>query len=30
MHYALVLPEMVDWPPLRAFVDWLRAEASNC
>jgi LysR family glycine cleavage system transcriptional activator len=28
-HYALALPEMADWPPLRAFVDWLRAEASG-
>jgi LysR family glycine cleavage system transcriptional activator len=26
-HYALALPEMADWPPLRAFVAWLRAEA---
>jgi LysR family transcriptional regulator, glycine cleavage system transcriptional activator len=26
-HYALVLPETADWPPLRAFVAWLRAEA---
>jgi LysR family transcriptional regulator, glycine cleavage system transcriptional activator len=28
-HYALALPDMADWPPLRAFVDWLRAEANN-
>jgi LysR family glycine cleavage system transcriptional activator len=28
-HYALCLPDMADWPPLRAFVDWLRAEASE-
>jgi LysR family transcriptional regulator, glycine cleavage system transcriptional activator len=28
-HYALALPDMADWPPLRAFLDWLRAEASN-
>jgi LysR family glycine cleavage system transcriptional activator len=28
-HYALCLPESKDWPPLRAFVDWLRAEAEN-
>jgi LysR family glycine cleavage system transcriptional activator len=26
-HYALALPEMADWPPLRAFIAWLRAEA---
>jgi LysR family transcriptional regulator, glycine cleavage system transcriptional activator len=26
-HYALALPETADWPPLRAFVAWLRAEA---
>lgn len=26
-HYALVLPEMADWPPLRAFIAWLRTEA---
>jgi LysR family transcriptional regulator, glycine cleavage system transcriptional activator len=26
-HYALTLPETADWPPLRAFVAWLRAEA---
>ena len=29
-HYALALPDMADWPPLRAFVDWLRSEASDC
>jgi len=28
-HYALVLPEMADWPPLRAFVAWLRSEARD-
>ncbi len=28
-HYALALPDMADWPPLRAFVDWLREEASQ-
>jgi len=28
-HYALALPEMADWPPLRAFIAWLRAEARN-
>ena len=28
-HYALALPEMADWPPLRAFVAWLRAEARD-
>jgi LysR family transcriptional regulator, glycine cleavage system transcriptional activator len=28
-HYALVLPDMADWPPLRAFIDWLREEASG-
>jgi LysR family glycine cleavage system transcriptional activator len=28
-HYALTLPEMADWPPLRAFVDWLGAEARD-
>jgi LysR family glycine cleavage system transcriptional activator len=26
-HYALALPDRADWPPLRAFIDWLRAEA---
>ena len=26
-HYALALPETADWPPLIAFVAWLRAEA---
>jgi LysR family glycine cleavage system transcriptional activator len=28
-HYALALPDMVDEPALRAFLDWLRAEASE-
>ena len=28
-HYALVLPEMAEWPPLRAFVAWLRGEARD-
>jgi LysR family transcriptional regulator, glycine cleavage system transcriptional activator len=28
-HYALALPEMADWPPLRAFIAWLRAEAQE-
>jgi LysR family glycine cleavage system transcriptional activator len=28
-HYALALPEIADWPPLRAFLDWLRTEASQ-
>ena len=28
-HYALALPDMADWPPLRAFLDWLRTEASD-
>jgi LysR family glycine cleavage system transcriptional activator len=28
-HYALTLHDMADWPPLRAFVDWLRIEASD-
>ena len=28
-HYALALPDMADWPPLRAFLDWLRIEASD-
>lgn len=28
-HYALALPEMADWPPLRAFITWLRAEAQE-
>jgi len=28
-HYALALPDMAHWPPLRAFFDWLRAEASD-
>src|SRR5262249_10449503 len=28
-HYALALPEMATSPPLRAFIDWLRAEAGN-
>jgi len=28
-HYALVLPDMADWPPLRAFIDWLREEATR-
>jgi LysR family transcriptional regulator, glycine cleavage system transcriptional activator len=29
-HYALVLPDMADWPPLHAFFDWPRTEAGNC
>lgn len=29
-HYALTLPDTADWPPLRAFIDWLRTEASDC
>ena len=28
-HYALALPEAAAWPPLRAFVAWLRAEARD-
>jgi LysR family transcriptional regulator, glycine cleavage system transcriptional activator len=28
-HYALALPDMADWPPLRVFIDWLRSEASD-
>ncbi|HZT49905.1 MAG TPA: LysR substrate-binding domain-containing protein [Hyphomicrobiaceae bacterium] len=28
-HYALALPDMADWPPLRAFIDWLREEAGG-
>jgi LysR family transcriptional regulator, glycine cleavage system transcriptional activator len=28
-HYALTLHDMADWPPVRAFVDWLRMEASD-
>ena len=28
-HYALALPDMADWPPLRAFFDWLRTEAGD-
>ena len=26
-HYALVLPDMAEWPPLRVFIEWVRAEA---
>ncbi|MEZ5926850.1 MAG: LysR substrate-binding domain-containing protein [Hyphomicrobiaceae bacterium] len=26
-HYMLVLPELVDWPPVSAFLQWLREEA---
>jgi LysR family glycine cleavage system transcriptional activator len=28
-HYALTLPDVADWPPVRAFVGWLRAEARD-
>jgi LysR family glycine cleavage system transcriptional activator len=28
-HYAVALPEMVDWPPLAAFLAWLREEATD-
>jgi LysR family glycine cleavage system transcriptional activator len=28
-HYAVALPDVADWPPLRAFIDWLRAEAND-
>jgi LysR family transcriptional regulator, glycine cleavage system transcriptional activator len=28
-HYALALPDMAEWPPLRAFFDWLRTEAGD-
>lgn len=28
-HFAVVLPEMADWPPLRNFVGWLRSEAET-
>ncbi len=28
-HYAVVLPEMADWPPLREFITWLRQEAAT-
>jgi LysR family glycine cleavage system transcriptional activator len=28
-HYALMMPDMASWPPLRAFVDWLRIEAGE-
>lgn len=28
-HFAVVLPEMADWPPLRDFIEWLRAEAGH-
>jgi LysR family glycine cleavage system transcriptional activator len=28
-HYALALPDMADWPPLRDFIAWLRSEASG-
>lgn len=26
-HYAVTLPDLADWPPVRAFIDWLHAEA---
>ena len=28
-HYALMLPDMATWPPVRAFVDWLGVEAAQ-
>jgi LysR family glycine cleavage system transcriptional activator len=28
-HYAVMLPELADWPPLAAFVDWLKAESAE-
>jgi LysR family glycine cleavage system transcriptional activator len=28
-HYALTLPDMADWPPVRAFIDWLKVEADR-
>ena len=28
-HYALALPDMVEEPPLRAFIEWLRTEARD-
>jgi LysR family transcriptional regulator, glycine cleavage system transcriptional activator len=28
-HYALTLPDVADWPPVRAFVGWLRSEAAD-
>lgn len=28
-HYAVMLPELVDWPPLAAFVDWLKDECER-
>ena len=28
-HYALVLPELADWPPVVAFLGWLRDEAKR-
>jgi LysR family glycine cleavage system transcriptional activator len=28
-HYALVLPELAEWPPVEAFLDWLREEAKR-
>lgn len=28
-HYALVLPELAEWPPVEAFLAWLRAEAKR-
>lgn len=26
-HYALTLPDLAEWPPVRAFIDWLHREA---
>ncbi len=28
-HYALVLPELAEWPPVVAFLGWLREEAKR-
>ncbi|MGK9236222.1 LysR family transcriptional regulator [Inquilinus limosus] len=28
-HYAVTLPAVADWPPVRRFVDWLKAEATG-
>jgi LysR family transcriptional regulator, glycine cleavage system transcriptional activator len=28
-HYALALPDMADWAPLRSFIAWLRSEAAR-
>jgi LysR family glycine cleavage system transcriptional activator len=28
-HYALTLPALADWQPVRVFVDWLKAEAGT-